>query len=163
MKHLRAPGLLLLATTFAGCGGDSTGPTDFDDLVGSWAAQHFLFTSVANPSHQLDLITHMGGAMDLVIHANGTFSGTIFLPDVTPFPLPIGGSLILDSDAGTLDVRFNQQTLSYGLFSDFVADFTLDASGNVLTWSFGETVFDFPQNPDVGEEAAVAVVVLGRT
>jgi hypothetical protein len=69
----------------------------------------------------------------------------------------------LDAAGNTVDVAFNQTTLNYGLFHDFTAAFTLDETRSVFTWSFGPTPFDFPQNPDAGEEPAMAVVVLARS
>jgi hypothetical protein len=161
MYRTRAIALLVVAGLVAGCNGDSvTDPPT--GIVGSWNAASFTFTAVANPAHQVDLINDLGGSMNLTIQADGTFTGTVHLPDVTPFPLPIGGTVEVNEAAGTLDVHFNEQTLSYGLFTDFTADFTLDETGQILTWSFGPVPFAFPQNPDAGEEPAMAVVVLTR-
>ena len=50
----------------------------------------------------------------------------------------------------------------YDLFTDFDAEFTLDEARRILTWSFGPTPWDFPQNPEVGAEAAMVVFVLTR-
>jgi hypothetical protein len=162
MKQLRAAALVFLAVAMPACDGDGVTDPGIADLVGTWSGSSFTFTRVANPAHQVDLINHLGGTLSLTIHSNQTFTGSINLPDQTPGPLPIGGSLEVDAEAGTLDVRFNQLTLSYGLFTDFTADYTLTANGQVLTWSFGPVPFDFPQNPEEGEEPAVAVAVLTR-
>jgi hypothetical protein len=155
--------LVLSAVLLTGCGDDSVTGLSLRDLAGQWTASSFTFTSVANPSHRMDLIGDMGGTMTLSILANGTFSGTMNLPGVTPFSLPIGGTVALDEAAGTMDVRFDELTLSYELFNDFVAAFTLDEAKRILTWSFGPTPFNFPQNPAEGEEAAMAVVILTRS
>jgi hypothetical protein len=164
LKRHRSPVLVLLtAVLLPGCGDDSVTGLSLRDLAGQWTASSFTFTSVANPSHRIDLIGDMGGTMTLSILANGSFSGTINLPGVTPFSLPIGGTVTLDAAANTMDVSFDELTLSYGLFNDFVAAFTLDEARRILTWSFGPTPFDFPQNPAVGEEAAMALVILTRT
>ncbi len=154
---------VLVAALAAGCDDDSVTGLTLRDLAGDWAASAFTFTSVADPSHQIDLIANLGGSMTLIMQNNGSFTGTVFLPDVTPIPLPIGGTVALDAAAGTMAVSFDQQTLGYGLFDDFVAEFTLDETRRILTWSFGPTPFDFPQNPEVGEEAAMALVVLTRS
>ena len=164
MSKRQRPSVLLLLTAagLTACGDDSVTGLSLKDLAGQWTASSFTFTSVANPAHRVDLIGDMGGTMTLSILANGTFSGTINLPGVTPFSLPIGGTVTLDEAAATMDVRFDELTLSYGLFNDFVAAFTLDEARRILTWSFGPTPFNFPQNPAVGEEAAMALVVLTR-
>ncbi len=163
MKPSRSSLLLLLsAVVLTGCDGDSVTGLSLGDLAGQWTASSFTFTSVANPAHTVDLIADMGGSMTLNLQADGSFTGTINLPGVTPGGLPIGGTVTMDEEAATMDVRFNQTTLGYGLFQDFVAAFTLDEARRTLTWSFGPTAFNFPQNPEVGEEAAMAVVVLTR-
>lgn len=164
MKRQRSSVLLVLsAVLLTGCGEDSVTGLTLRDLAGLWTASGFTFTSVANPAHRIDLIADMGGSMTLSILANGSFSGTINLPGVTPFSLPIGGTVTLDAAGGTMDVSFDELTLSYGLFNDFVAAFTLDEAKRILTWSFGPTPFDFPQNPAEGEEPAMAVVILTRS
>jgi hypothetical protein len=164
MKRLSAPGLLLLAATvLTSCGDDDVTGLTLRSLSGSWTASSFAFTSVAHPAHRVDLIADLSGSLTLNLQANGTFTGTIHLPGTTPIPLPIGGTVGLDADAGTMDVRFNQQTHAYGFFNDFLAHFTLDAGRTTLTWDFGPTPWDFPQNPGTGEEPATARVVLTRS
>ncbi len=163
MKRPIASVLLLALSVplLGGCDEDSVTGLTVKDLAGTWNVTSFAFTSVANPALKQDLID-AGGSMTLVIQSDGSFSGTFNLPGVTPGALPIAGTVSLDEEAGTMHVRFSEATLIYGLFTDFDAEFTLDEARRILTWSFGPTPFDFPQNPEVGDEAAMVVVVLTR-
>jgi hypothetical protein len=161
MKLARQPiALAAVLVLLAGCS-DSTGIT-VEDMAGTWRASSFTFTSVSDPNHQVDLVEDEGITFQITINSDETFNGFLSVPSLSPLPLPIGGVLEIHSGAGTLDVRFNEQTLGYGLVHDFTAHFTIDSSRQLMVWTYDDTTFDFPQNPDVGAEPAVADLVLDR-
>ncbi|HUE77052.1 MAG TPA: hypothetical protein VMM83_03855 [Longimicrobiales bacterium] len=163
MKLYRSGGALVMAAAlFAACDDTGTDPVVMADLAGSWEASSFRYTDAENSQITLDIITDAQGSLTLDITSTGAFTGLVIIPGVTPEGgYPVGGTLTLDADAGTIFVDFN--AASEALFSDFTATFTLNEAGNILTWTNPDTSFDFPDSFDPrGEVAAVLVVVLEK-
>lgn len=162
MKSIKTAAILLLSVAAISACDDDDDPIGitFSDLVGSWSAQSFVYASADNPALAIDVIGTLNGDLDLTVASNQTFTGTVNVPNLTPGPLPIGGSLALDTGTGTVSVDFDAQTESYDLFEDFTADYQMSSDRNTLTWTYEGTTFDFDQDGD--EEDAVVTVVLIR-
>lgn len=162
MKLYRSAGALLMAGAFLTACDTGTDPDVMADFAGSWEASSFRYTDAENSEITLDIITQAQGSLDLQIDANGDFDGLVIIPGVTPDDgFPVGGTLTLDADAGTVFVDFNAATEP--LFSDFTADYTLNEARTILTWTNPDTSFDFPDQFDPrGEVDAVLVVVLEK-
>lgn len=155
MKFVRAVSVLAVsAFAFAACdnGSDDVVIADFE---GSWDASQFEYEDDTGdaPGFGIDAISDAGGSVSLDVEADGSFTGTINIPGLTPQELPIGGTISLVSsngNQGEIHIDFNQTTESYGLFGDFNATFTL--VGDELEFINHSTMFDFP---DSVEEAVL--------
>ena len=153
MKFVRSVSVLALsAIAFTAC---EEGVTDVEisDLAGFWNATQFEYADVSGDTVcpgelEIDAIATGGGTLTLDVADGGSFTGSINIPNLTPGPLDIGGTISLLSQE-ELHIDFNDQTEGYGLFGDFDADFTL--VDDVLTFVNEETTFDFP---DALEEQA---------
>ncbi len=163
MKLYRSAGALLVAAAlFSACDDTGTDPIVTADLAGSWEASSFRYTDAENSQLSLDIITQAQGSLDLDITSTGAFTGLVIIPGTTPEEgVPVGGTLTVDGEAGTVFVDFNAATEP--IFSDFTATFTLNEARTILTWTNPDTSFDFPDQIDPrGEVAAVLVVVLEK-
>lgn len=169
MKLLRTASVLVLsAFALTACDDDATG-VEIADLAGLWNATQFEYSDNANPSFSLDAVADAGGEVTLDVSESGSFSGTLMIPGLTVDPssgetitLPIGGTLAVDGE--NLTVNFNDTTLSYQIFGNFVATFTLE--GDVLTFVNDDTSFDFPDSIEeqagLGARGAVAATLTTR-
>jgi hypothetical protein len=141
MKVLRAASVLLLAgLSLTACDDDATS-VEIADLAGFWTATSFAYTDASIPTLSADAVA-LGGTVTMDVQADGSFSGNIDIPNLTPGSLPIGGTIsILDSE--TLRVDFDATTEAYNLFGDFDATFDLDGDDLDIT---SNTTFDFPDD-----------------
>lgn len=152
MKNFRPAAVLVLsALAMSACDDDDSTGVTIADLEGQWEASSFAYTDAANPNFSIDAVQTVGGTVTLDVEENGAFEGTLYVPGLTQNPanpnqtitVPIGGTLRI-LDQRTLEVDFDGQTESLGLFDDFEADFALN--GDVLTWENDDTSFDFPDS-----------------
>lgn len=163
MKFIRTVAIVLMSAAAITACDDDDDPTTvtFDAFVGSWTAQSFVYASAENPALAVDVIGTLNGTLDVNIASNQTFTGTIDIPNQTPGPLGIGGSLSLNSGQGTIDVDFDAQTESYGFLEDFTADYDISSDGNTVTWTYDGTSFDF-DGDQIEEDAVVTVVLVAQ-
>jgi hypothetical protein len=141
----------LAAALAAGCGDNGTGPggeVTVADLVGTWRATTFSFTSQANASQSFDLIVQ-GGRMTLTVASDSTY--TMVLAPPGEVPDIVTGALVVEE--GFLLVTDNSVP------GETIA-FTMNLSGNRLELVTDEAEFDF--DGDGVDEPAVLTIVLQR-
>jgi hypothetical protein len=146
MKALRTLTAVMLATAVIGCS-DSTSVEDVADLVGTWDATSFLWTSDADASVTFELVG-AGGNFQLVIAADGSFTGSFGMGsevEVFSGTIAISGSNIIITDSVDAD-----DTSTMG--------FSLD--GNTLTMTSDDDEYDF--DDDGQEDPASSLMVLQR-
>ena len=168
MKSLRTATVLVLSLfVLTACDDDDTTSAEVADLAGAWNTTQFEYTDNANPTFSLDVISTLGGSLTIDVTESGSFTGSVDIPNVTPGPLPIGGTFSINGDS--LSVDFNAQTEAYGLVDDFDAAFTLSGGGNVLTLTNDDVMYDFDDTLEAGagleqrgEVSATVDVVLQR-
>lgn len=146
---LAAVALLALA---AGCD-DATG-VQIADLAGFWNATLFEYddTTGDQPGFGLDVISEWDGSATLDIAEDGTFTGSLLIPDVTIDPgtgasgtVPIGGTLaIVDPDSVHFDFDAATEGLPGTPLADFTAAFVL--AGPVFSFTAEDVTFDFPDD-----------------
>jgi len=130
--------------TVPGCK-SNTGPED-DDFVGTWHATKAEYTSVANPTTKVDIITQ-GSTLVLVLNSAGSF--TLTVTDPGQDPETFGGTWSASTDVLTL-------TWSTGMSGESQFDFTLD--GDELTLSGGHMPYEF--TPGTPEEATLSLILV---
>lgn len=107
----RGVGLLMLALCVAACG-DETPPLEPDPalapFVGTWDAEVFVVTSVADPGLQADLLNHPSydGSFNVVIQPSGLYTATLVFGQLSPVveigQLTVAGSFVtLTPNGGT--------------------------------------------------------------
>lgn len=111
--------------------------TEPADLAGTWTAESFVFTSVADPTVSSDLIAQ-GGSATLTITAQGGTTLTTELMGST------------DSDTGTLTVDGELLTMEFG---GDLASGTIHRDGDRLTILL-TTGVEFDVDGDGSDEAA---------
>lgn len=165
MKFLRTASVLVL-TAFAltACDDDTTGTTTLDvsDLAGAWNATQFEYTDNANTDFSIDVITDLGGDLNIDVAQSGDFTGGLFVQGVTPDTLPLSGSFSISGD--TLSIAFSPTSpaVQAGLVSDLDAAYSLN--GNVLTLTNDNVDYDFPNSieaatPGIEERGEVPATV----
>ncbi len=137
LKALVAIAITTLATTACG---DSTGVTA-EDLVGTWNATLYQYTSSANAGELVDLIA-LGASSEMTVAADGTVS--------TLFDDGQGGT---SSDSGTLSVDGGTLTIAGNAFE-------ADRSGDVLTLTDETNLYDF--DDDGSDDAATLMIRMVR-
>lgn len=147
----RAVGLVLVLLALSACGDDATDPgvnPDVAFLVGSWEAESFVVTSVADPSQSLDLVA-TGSSFLFTVEPSGRYQAslTVFGSTSTVF-----GRLELTGQAVTLFQEFPTQDTQTGTLEQISADRVR------LT---AETSFDFDLNGE--PDPAVFTAELVRT
>ncbi len=146
MKALMASGLAMVSLlTLAACGSDN-GPSA-SDLVGTWSATSFVFTSTADPGTSVDPIAG-GATLTVVFTSGGGYTTTTTVPgspdDVSTGTYAVSGSTITLTESGS-----SPTTLS-GTFS---------LNGSTLTLHITSGIeFDFGS----GEEAATVNGILQK-
>jgi hypothetical protein len=145
---------------------DSTGVSGVAKFQGTWDASSIRYTSTANQSRTLDItqvcISGSCGDLNMIIAANGTFSGTFKLPvGTTMQTIPVTGSVALLSGNNQAHVDFIWPS-SIPAGSEPVADFdaTYTLSGNTLTFTRQNATFQFPGQ--AAAESSVLVVTMAR-
>lgn len=134
--------LLALILPLAACGDDDE-PTGNDDpvaeLAGTWTAQSFVYTADDDPNTTVDLTQLPGGLgiQSLTIAADGSFTGTVALPDVGNVPL--SGSLS-NVTGSSMTITFTGAA-AQALTNPLVVSYTL--SGDILTFEADDVTFDF--------------------
>lgn len=128
----------------AGCSSDN-GPSA-SDLVGTWSATSFVFTSQANPGTTEDAIA-AGASLTVTFASGGTYTTTTSVPgsadDVSTGTYTVSGSTITLNDSDGV-------TVTSGTFT---------VSGSTLTLHLTTGItFDFGS----GEEAATADATLHK-
>lgn len=172
MKIVSAASLLALATiTVPACGDDPVG-IEVAELAGFWNGTQLEYDDITGdaPGFGLDAVADAGGILTLAIEENGSFTGLVEIPDVTLNPqtgetvgVTIGGILSI-VDPNTLSIDFDAATEALGPFTDFDAEFTLQAG--VLTFVVEETTFDFPdplEEEILGESRGAVAATLSVT
>jgi hypothetical protein len=122
--------MLVVAPLVAGlalaCGSDVAE----DDLVGTWNATEFVFSNFDDPVMDFDVIGE-GGAVTIVIRADGTYTATFTFPESEP-----------EVDNGTWELSGSVLTFDAGTADE--TDFDVSLSGNTLTiYSDDIGEFDF--------------------
>lgn len=127
-----------------GCG-DATG-LDPADVAGSWTAQTWTFTNLANTSQTVEVIS-LGAAFSLTLREDSTFTATITL----------GADISTDSGtyattAATITISESGQgsPMTWGVVRD----------GSTMTFTSNTSEFDF--DDDNVEELATEVIVLTK-
>jgi hypothetical protein len=144
MRTLAKVWLLTTAVGMAaGCGDDSTGPSE-SSLVGTWRATKVELISVQDPAIKFDLVA-LGATVRLVLGSSKAYTLTLSVPGepqeiVTGSWSSSGDVLTLTDESG--DMQF---------------DMTL--SGNTLTLTGADGEFDF-NDDDVDEPAHLNMVLV---
>lgn len=147
-RALSAAALIVLTAT--GC--DDSTSVEIAELAGFWNATLFEYDDATDdrPGFGLDVIGEGEGSATLDIAEDGTFTGSLDIPDVTIDPgtgasgaVEIGGTLfIVDPDS----LRFDFDAATEGLpgtpLADFTAAFVL--AGPVFSFTADDVTFDFP-------------------
>jgi hypothetical protein len=150
MPFARPLAALALIVLTAGCD-DATG-VQIADLAGFWNATLFEYddTTGDQPGFGLDVVGEWDGSATLDIAEDGTFTGSLLIPDVTVDPgtgasgrVAIGGTLsIVDPDSLRFDFNAATEALPGTPLSDFTAAFVL--AGPVFSFTADDVMFDFP-------------------
>jgi len=140
--------VLIAAAVVLGAVGckSSTGPADQSDFIGTWNATKAEFTSIANPSTKVDIITQ-GSSLTVVFSANAV---VLTITDPGQNPEVFSGTWSASMDVMTL-------TWTSGLSGESQFDWVL-AAEDELTLGGGHMPFDFtPGNP---EEAFLDLILV---
>ena len=141
MKFLRTASVLVLsAFVIVACDDEDTTGIEVADLAGTWDATQFEYTDNDNPTFSLDVISDLSGDLTIDVAESGSFTGTLFIPNITADTVPLGGSFSITGD--TLSIDFNSASEMTGLVSDLDAEYQL--SGDVLTLTNDGVSYDFP-------------------
>lgn len=142
LKHRTIP--LLALTLMGACTDDGATGVAPDDLAGTWTATAMVFSSVADPTTTVDVVTE-GAALTLVLNADGTYSFVSVFPGEPD-----------EDETGTFSVSGDVMTITpTGLDPETFAIFR---DGDTLTLTDSDT-FDFGQGV---EEDALLVITLVR-
>lgn len=127
-----------------GCG-DATG-LDPGDVAGTWTAQTWTFTNLANTSQTVEIIS-LGAAFSLTLREDSTFTATITLgADVS-------------TDSGTYATTAATITISES-GEGSPETFGVVRDGNTMTLTDNNSDFDF--NVEGSDEPATEVIVFTR-
>ena len=129
-------GLLAIVLT-AGCGNDEgSGPnTDFtlDDIVGTWNATLFKYTSRANPDVSFDIVA-AGGVASMTVGSDGGFSVVLVIPgetvDIIEGSLVVGDGTIVTHDVGESETLTFQAAITGETLAMMTNHATFDFVGN---------------------------------
>jgi hypothetical protein len=124
----------LVAGLALACGDDVA----VEDLVGTWNATEFVFSDFGDPVTDFDVLA-MGGAVSIVIEADGTYTITFTMPESEP-----------EVDTGTWDLDGDVLTFDAGTIDETA--FELSLSGDTFTIHSEDVTFDFDE--DGTEDAA---------
>ena len=152
--------LLALLVPVAACGGDDddSDADPLDQLVGTWTTQSFTYTADADPSTALDIFALAGlGIQTITVNADGSFSGSLILPDEQgqPQQIPLTGTLD-NVTQGTLTINFTGAAAQ--ALSDLDASF--DVSNDILTLVATDVSFDFTLQGNAPIPADLTIVLV---
>ncbi len=146
----RSIAILALLVLTSAC--DEATGVQVADLAGFWNATLFEYDDATGeqPGFGLDVVSDWDGSVTLDIADDGTFTGSLLIPDVTRVPgtgepglVEIGGTLsIFDPDSLRFDFNSETEALPGAPLSDFSAAFVL--AGSVFSFTVETTTFDFP-------------------
>lgn len=123
-RTLRTMTTLALLACLTACGDDPQGPVldpDVRPFVGTWDAEVFTVTSVADPSIVADLMED--GSFNINVQPSGTYTATLTFGGI---PLVEIGMLSVDGDQITLDPNDGPPASS---LYEFLADDYLSLEG----------------------------------
>ncbi len=143
LRHLTISTLALILMT--GCGDDDGMGTDPDDIAGTWTATMMLFTEVAAPNDEVDLVVDEGAVLTLVLSADETYTFTFVLDPEN------------ENETGTYTTTSTTITITPTGGTDETFGLVRDEDVMTLT---GDDTFDF--NDDGTETAAALVITLTR-
>ena len=153
--------MMAVCAVLVACDGSSGGgggtTWTIADFAGTWVAALFQITSAENALLSFDLIG-LGGAMTATVAADGSFTGSATVLDLTtfaPITFPLAGQFVL-VDQTTLTIDFIPEIPPF--FTDETMAFTL--AGNTLNLSDDQTTFDF--DDDGIEDPATFNGILNR-
>jgi hypothetical protein len=112
----------VLGLVTAGCGDD---PLSVGDLVGTWEATTFEIDP-AGGGAVIDFLAG-GATIDITVAANGTTTGTLFVPAALN-----GGVALTESMAGSVDLDGNSITFDQAA-DTFLRDADFSLNGSTLT------------------------------
>jgi hypothetical protein len=144
-------GTLLGVAVLSSCG-DGTGTETLTqaDLVGTWDALEFVFTSVENPSESVDLI-ELGAEAQIMVSAEGDYSLVATIPgmnyEVSTGTIIVEGDLVVITD----DAEPGEEL-----------DFEAGLTGAMLTLDMVAGFAEFDIDDDGTEERAAIRLVLQR-
>lgn len=92
-------GTLVLAAALSACSTDGTGPTA-EELLGVWGAVEYVYSSQADTTAKVDLLTELGATYSLQLISGGSYETVLHLPEGTA------------RETGTFDVRGDRLTLT---------------------------------------------------
>lgn len=145
MKVLRAMSLAAVTAFAAGC--DNTTGITVDDLVGTWNATKFEYTSAASSAIKFDMIQN-GGGLTITVSAGGAYSGTVTLP----------GGLGTDNISGTFTI-VDDTTLTRAETGETPENYNFSLVGDTFTFTDTTEEFDFDFD-GVDEDATLTVVLV---
>jgi len=143
LRHLTTSALALIL--IAGCDDDEGTGLDPDDIAGTWTATSMLFTEVAAPNDEVDLVVDEGAVLTLGLAADGTYTFTFVLAPEN------------EDEAGTYTTT--STTITITPMGEAAETFGLVRDEDVMTLTDTDT-FDF--NDDGTETAATLVITLTR-
>ena len=132
-----------------GCGSSSTGPSP-ESLTGTWNATQAQIVDINNNANRVDLVT-MGGTLQLVLDAGGTWTMTISMPGVLDDDVRWGNWTSTD----VLTLSFDP---ACGYYGEMQFDATLN--GNTLTLTGGHTPYDFNGDGIANEEGIMTLILV---
>ena len=128
MKHSFLIFLLLLAVLISSCGQDKGGKTDA--LTGTWNATKREFTNLSSPFQKIDVIQN-GTTYLVTFNTDGTYEAQL-----TPSGLPA------ETVTGDWDLSLDILTLKQ-TGQPFSTQFSYTLSGDTLTLTEGDSIYDF--------------------
>lgn len=153
--------VLALTLPIAACGDDGSPSGNDNDplaaLVGSWTAQSFVYTADADPNISVNLTSFGFGIQSLAVAADGTFTGSVILPDEqgNAQTIPLTGSLTNVTQT-SLTVAFTG--VAAQALDDL--DVTYTVSGSTLTFEADDVTFDFTLQGNTPIPASLRVVLV---
>jgi hypothetical protein len=150
---------LLVVALAAGCSSDATITTpNVAQFQGTWNATSIVYTSTTSSTTTFDAFS-VGARLNLIIAADGKFTGSFLVPPNPSIPIT-GGSITLTSTTqGNIVFIWPPALQANPPITDFTATYAI--SGNQLTFTRQATTF--PVGHPLAGQPATLVIAMTRS